>query len=46
MELFMHFPKMRVSDVRINLRRVDGSVTKKLLNTADIGTVAEKVGRK
>ncbi len=40
----MNFAEVRVGDVRINLRRVDGGVTEELLDGADVGAIGEKVG--
>ncbi len=41
----MNVAQVRVGDVRINLRRVDGGVAEELLDAPDIGAVREQVGR-
>lgn len=45
-EFFMYFSKMRIGGVRINLGCIDGSVTEQLLYRANVGTIAEEIGRK
>ena len=40
-EFFMDFAQVRVGDVRVNLRRVDRSMTEKLLDGTDISPVTE-----
>ncbi len=39
MIFFMNFAQMRVGDVGVDLRRVDGGMTQELLDAADIGPV-------
>ena len=41
----MNFAQVRVGNVCINLRRIDGSVTEELLDGADIRAVTQKIGR-
>jgi hypothetical protein len=42
---FMDFAQVRVGDVGVDLGRVDGGVAEELLDGADVGAVAEEVGR-
>ena len=43
MKFFVSFPQMRVSDVSVNLRCGNISVTEHLLNTANIGSVLNQM---
>jgi hypothetical protein len=45
MVLLMDFTEMRVRNVRINLRRVDGSMAEESLNAAQVGAIRKQIGR-
>ncbi len=45
-EFFMNVAEVRVGDMCVDLRRVDGGVAEELLDRANVGTVTQEVGGK